>query len=60
VFAVADGVVTFSDGFGVPGRIIALDHGMGLSSLYGSLEQAYVSRGETVRSGQRIGRVGAT
>lgn len=60
VFAVADGVVTFSDGFGVPGRMIALDHGMGLSSLYGSLEQAYVSRGETVRSGQRIGRVGAT
>ncbi len=60
VFAVADGVVTFSEGFGVPGRVVGLDHGLGLSTIYGSLDQAYVARGESVRSGQRIGRVGAS
>jgi murein DD-endopeptidase MepM/ murein hydrolase activator NlpD len=60
IVAVADGVVTFSESFGIYGRVVALDHGLGLSTVYGSLDQAYVSRGETLRAGQRLGRMGTS
>lgn len=43
-----------------PGRLVAIDHGLGLHTLYFHLEHASVSEGEGVARGQVIGTVGAT
>ena len=42
------------------GTFVVLDHGLGLFTLYLHLDESLVSRGETVRCGQPIGRVGAS
>lgn len=43
-----------------PGRLVVLDHGLGLFTLYFHLDGAAVAPGEVVRGGQPIGAVGAT
>ena len=43
-----------------PGRLVVLDHGLGLYTLYFHLEQAEVADGDRVERGQIIGRVGAS
>jgi len=43
-----------------PGRLVVLDHGLGLYTLYFHLERADVSDGDRVERGQIIGRVGAS
>ena len=43
-----------------PGRLVVLDHGLGLYTLYFHLERADVSDGDRVDRGQIIGRVGAS
>lgn len=58
VRAVADGVVV---GRGVDkqfGKYLTLRHGQGYESFYGHLDEWLVRRGDTVRVGQTIGRVG--
>ena len=60
VLAPADGVVKIVDRFYLGGNVIYLDHGGGLSTAYLHLSEALVAPGDTVRSGQRIGSVGAT
>jgi len=60
VYAAAEGVVTFSEGLGVYGRTLGVDHGLGLSTIYGSLDQAFVAKGDTVKRGQRIARAGTS
>jgi murein DD-endopeptidase MepM/ murein hydrolase activator NlpD len=42
------------------GRLVVLDHGLGLHTLYFHLDGADVAPGEHVTGGQRLGRVGAT
>ncbi|MGH7321731.1 MAG: M23 family metallopeptidase, partial [Candidatus Rokuibacteriota bacterium] len=42
------------------GRLVALDHGLGLFTLYLHLDETRVAAGERVTRGQRIGSVGAT
>jgi murein DD-endopeptidase MepM/ murein hydrolase activator NlpD len=42
------------------GRLVVLDHGLGLFTLYFHLDESHVTRGERVVTGQRLGRVGAT
>lgn len=42
------------------GRLVALDHGLGLFTLYFHLDEARVTIGERVARGQQIGSVGAT
>lgn len=42
------------------GKIIVLDHGNGLQSLYSHLDQRQVTEGDRVQAGQQIGQVGAT
>ena len=45
----------------VLGNYIIVSHFLaGYSSLYGHLDRIYVSRGETVHRGERVGRVGST
>jgi murein DD-endopeptidase MepM/ murein hydrolase activator NlpD len=43
-----------------PGRLLVLDHGLGLYTLYFHLERTDVADGDRVERGQIIGRVGAS
>jgi murein DD-endopeptidase MepM/ murein hydrolase activator NlpD len=43
-----------------PGRLVVLDHGLGLFTLYFHLDETVVARGERVAARQRVGSVGAT
>lgn len=43
-----------------PGRLVVIDHGLGLYTLYFHLEQTEVAEGNRVERGQTIGRVGSS
>jgi murein DD-endopeptidase MepM/ murein hydrolase activator NlpD len=60
VVAVNAGRVALVADYFFPGRLIALDHGLGLYTLYFHLESAAVGQGDLVERGQMIGTVGAT
>jgi murein DD-endopeptidase MepM/ murein hydrolase activator NlpD len=60
VVAVNTGRVALVADFFFPGRLVAIDHGLGLYTLYFHLESAVVSQGDLVERGQTIGTVGAT
>ena len=60
VRATADGTVTSAGWSGGYGKVIDVDHGNGLSTRYGHLSAIDVHVGQTVRTGQIIGRVGST
>lgn len=59
--AAADGVVAYAgDQIGVYGGLILINHGGGWVSAYGHAARIDVQRGQAVRSGDVIGRAGAT
>ena len=58
VIAPADGRVAFADFMTGYGRAIIIDHGHGISTLYGHLSNFAVIDGQTVRRGDVIGFVG--
>ena len=60
VIAAADGRVIYAGWFGGYGKIVVLDHGDGVSTLYAHLSQILVSESASVRRSQQIGRVGST
>lgn len=60
VVASNDGVVRLTVDHIFSGRGIYLDHGMGLYSMYFHLSDVLVRDGDLVKSGQVIGKVGAT
>ena len=60
VTAAASGVVRHSGPLGIYGKLVLLDHGAGLSSLYGHLSSIDVEVGERVAKGAPLGRTGAT
>lgn len=60
VFAVADGTVKLSGWNGGYGKCIVIDHGNGLSTLYGHNSVLSVSTGANVTKGQVIALVGST
>jgi hypothetical protein len=62
VFTIADGRVTQvnennGDGYG---NTIVVDHGNGITSLYAHLSEMYVSKGQTIKQSEKIGRIGNT
>ncbi len=61
VYATGDGLVTTaeynSSGYG---KEIVIDHGYGYTSRYGHLSKILVKRGEKIKRGQLIGRLGDT
>ncbi len=60
IVAAADGVViaaTYGNGYG---KMVMIDHGGGVSTLYGHCSSFSVSSGQRVKRGQRIASVGAT
>lgn len=60
--APADGVVTLAadDDFTLEGKLLIIDHGMGLNSAFLHSSALLVREGDVVKQGQAIGRVGAT
>jgi len=60
VLAASDGRVIYAGWFGGYGKIVVIDHGQGISTLYGHLSQSLVPSGEEVHRGQVIARVGNT
>ncbi len=60
VIAPADGVVEFSDLMNGYGRTVVIDHGNGISTLYGHLSGFAVSPGQLIHRGDTLGFVGQT
>lgn len=62
ILAAADGKVVGTGNLGnlAYGRWITIDHGNGLVTLYGHLSSIGVSKGEKVRRGESIGKMGST
>jgi len=58
VVATADGRVKFAGYNGGYGRMVVIDHGIGLATKYGHLSKIYVKIGDRVVRGQKIGLVG--
>lgn len=61
VIAAGDGVVIVSRfNAGGYGNYVKIDHGNGLSTVYGHMHRKYVTEGQRVKKGQTIGIVGST
>lgn len=60
VVAANDGRVALVAEYFFPGRLVVLDHGLGLYTLYFHLDEIEVRDGDRVTRGQPIGTVGAT
>ena len=60
VIAVNAGKVALVGEFFFPGRLVILDHGIGLYTAYFHLDTIAVAEGERVERGQTLGTVGAT
>lgn len=58
IIAPADGVVRFSEIVNGYGRTVLIDHGNGISTLYGHMSGYAVTPGEMVHRGDTIGYVG--
>ena len=60
VYAAADGRVTYSGNQKGYGKVIIIDHGRDISSVYAHLSVTTVHKGDDVQIGQRIGKVGVS
>jgi murein DD-endopeptidase MepM/ murein hydrolase activator NlpD len=60
VEAANSGTVTFAGDLGIYGNTVILDHGLGLSTLYGHLSSIDVKEGDSIKKAQIIGRTGET
>lgn len=60
IHACADGTVTLASMYGGFGNCVIINHGNGLTSLYGHNSSLKVVRGQKVKRGQVIARAGST
>jgi murein DD-endopeptidase MepM/ murein hydrolase activator NlpD len=60
VYATAEGTVKSAEYQNSYGNLIVLDHGFGIETRYGHLSEFSVSKGQQVKRGDVIGRIGAT
>ncbi|MEH1864322.1 MAG: peptidoglycan DD-metalloendopeptidase family protein [Nostoc sp.] len=58
--AADSGKVIFAGWYGGYGRAVIINHGNGLTTLYGHTSELYVTEGQAVERGQAIGAVGST
>jgi murein DD-endopeptidase MepM/ murein hydrolase activator NlpD len=54
------GTVIFSGWYGGYGKTVIINHGNGITTLYGHSSDLYVAEGQTVQRGQAIAAVGST
>jgi murein DD-endopeptidase MepM/ murein hydrolase activator NlpD len=54
------GIVVFASTLGLYGNAVIIDHGQGITSLYGHMSALQVSEGQKVTKGQVIGTTGST
>jgi murein DD-endopeptidase MepM/ murein hydrolase activator NlpD len=59
-FAAKDGVVTYAGWMGGYGNLIIINHGGGYETYYGHHSQIFVTVGQRVERGDRIGAIGST
>lgn len=60
VYTTAPGKVVRAGRWGWYGNMVEIDHGMGFRTRYAHMDKVFVTKGDTVRSGDRIGSVGST
>lgn len=60
IISAGAGVVIYSGWYGAYGNAVIIDHGNGLSTLYGHMSSRAVANGRAVVAGQTIGYVGST
>jgi len=60
VVAADSGVVIYADWMGGYGKAVIIDHGSGVSTLYGHNSELVVGEGQRVNKGQVIARAGST
>jgi len=58
--APADGKVVYADFRGGYGRMLMIDHGYGLSTVYGHTSKLFVKVGDLVKKGEMVAAVGST
>ncbi len=56
----ADGVVTMAGYKGGLGKVVIVDHGFGMTSIYGHTSKLLVKEGDHVKRGMRVALVGST
>lgn len=54
------GRIILAEFMGIYGKVVVIDHGFGVQSLYSHLSEIHVQKGDTVQRGQIIGKTGAT
>ena len=60
VEAVNHGIVVYAGHLGIYGNAVIIDHGLGLSSLYGHMDTIHVKYGQEVKRGESIGLTGTS
>ncbi|MDQ7826749.1 MAG: M23 family metallopeptidase [Candidatus Eremiobacteraeota bacterium] len=60
IYATAYGTVTYSDYYSGYGYTVLIDHGNGITTLYGHCSALMVKQGDVVRKGQLIAQMGST
>lgn len=60
VEAANGGIIVYADYLGIYGNTVIIDHGMGITSLYGHMNEISVKVGQEVAKGAVIGNTGAT
>jgi murein DD-endopeptidase MepM/ murein hydrolase activator NlpD len=58
--AADSGIVIFAGWYGGYGKAVIINHGNGLTTLYGHTSEVYVTEGQQVKQGQAIAAVGST
>jgi len=60
IFAAQAGTVILAGWYGGYGQAVLIDHGGGVTTLYGHTSDLYVSEGDTVQRGQAIATIGSS
>ncbi|HIK17435.1 MAG TPA: peptidoglycan DD-metalloendopeptidase family protein [Leptolyngbyaceae cyanobacterium M33_DOE_097] len=60
IYAADSGSVIFAGWYGGYGNTVIIDHGSGITTLYGHASKLYVTEGQNVQRGQTVAAVGST
>ncbi|EOC99551.1 murein hydrolase activator EnvC family protein [Caldisalinibacter kiritimatiensis] len=60
IVAANDGVVRYAGWYGGYGKVVIIDHGGGISTLYAHNSRLLVKKGQSVKRGQAVSKAGST